>query len=91
MRLKKNLQNSTLPFIQEKGGGGGEPQKTINFCDKLSFTLTLLLPERLHCCFTMFSLLLPVRTATIITFEPCALNAEFLHFIPRLALLYGDH
>jgi hypothetical protein len=40
----------------------------------------------------IFSLLLLVK-ATIIGLEPCALNADFQHFIPivnKISLLYGD-
>jgi hypothetical protein len=36
----------------------------------------------------------PTCTATIIPLEPCALSAEFQHFIPRfnkISLLYGYH
>jgi len=35
----------------------------------------------------MFSLLLPVQLCTIITLEPCTLNAEFQHFIPRFIII----
>jgi len=30
---------------------GGETQKTIHFCNKLSFILSFLFPKRLHCCY----------------------------------------
>jgi hypothetical protein len=36
----------------------------------------------------------PTCTTTIITLEPCVLNAEFQHFIPRsnkISLLYKYH
>jgi hypothetical protein len=33
---------------------GGETQKTINFGGKLSFILSFLFPERLHCCYIYF-------------------------------------
>jgi len=57
--------------------GRGETHKTI-----LSFTLSSLFPERLHCCYIDFS-------ATIISLEP-----EFQHFILRfskISLLYRYH
>jgi hypothetical protein len=69
----KNLHKSTLAFK-----GRGETQKTINFGGKLSFILSVLFPEHLQCPLHIFSLLLP-----IITLQPCALNAEFQHFILR--------
>jgi hypothetical protein len=71
LRLKNNLQKSTLAF---KGGGGAETQKTINFGGKLSFSLSFLFPKRLHCCYILTA---PTCTSTIISLEPCALNAEF--------------
>jgi len=58
--------------------GRGETQKTINFGGKLSFILSVLFTERLQSQLHIFSLLLP-----IITPQPCALNAEFQHFILR--------
>ncbi len=54
----------------------------------LSFFLERLHPLVLH----IFSLLLPVCTTIRITLEPCALNAEFQHFILRfnkISLLWG--
>jgi hypothetical protein len=47
------------------------PQAT---CFHLVFTPSLILPERLHCCYYYNA---------IIILEPCALNAEFQHFIFR--------
>jgi hypothetical protein len=47
-------------------------------------------PERLHRCCIYFHCS-SVYTAIIITLEPCTLNAEFQHFIPRfnkISLLY---
>jgi hypothetical protein len=40
---------------------GDETQKTIDFGGKLSFILSFLFLERLHCCYIYFSLLLPVQ------------------------------
>ncbi len=60
-------------------------QKCINFsCGELSFILSVRfswappLPLGLH----IFSLLLPIHL-TIIILEPCALNAEYQHFIVK--------
>jgi hypothetical protein len=50
----------------------------MNFGGKLSFILSFLFPERLHCCYISTN-----RTTTIISLEPCALNAGFQHFILR--------
>jgi hypothetical protein len=38
--------------------------------------------ERLHCCY-IYICTAPTCTISIITLKPCALNAEFQHFIPR--------
>jgi hypothetical protein len=46
-----------------------------NFGGKLSFVLSFLFPERLHCRYYIFTA--PTCTTTIITLEPCALNVEF--------------
>jgi len=40
--------------IQGGGGRGVETQKTINFGGKLSFSLSFLFPERLHCYYIYF-------------------------------------
>jgi hypothetical protein len=47
----KNQQKSTLAF---KEGGSAETQNTINFRGKLSFILSFLFSERLHCCYIYF-------------------------------------
>jgi len=52
-----------------------------NFSDKRSFSLSYLFRERLHCCSIYFHC--PSCTITIIRLEPCALNAQFQHFILR--------
>jgi hypothetical protein len=57
---------------------GDETQKTINFGSKLSFILSFLFLERLHCCYIALNC-----TTTIISLEPCALNAGYEHFILR--------
>jgi hypothetical protein len=61
-----------------------------NFGDKLSFIHSFLFPERLHCCYIYAS----TCTTTMITLEPCALDAEFQQFILRFnkfSLLWGYH
>jgi hypothetical protein len=58
-----------------QGGGGRETQKTINFGGKLSFIVSFLFLEPLHCCYICFHAL--TCTTTIISLEPCVLNAEF--------------
>jgi hypothetical protein len=40
--------------------------------------MSFLFPERLHCCYIYFHC-----TTTIISLEPCALSAEYQHFILR--------
>ncbi len=72
---------------------GGEIEKTINFGGKLSFIMSFHFPERLHRCCIYFHCS-SVYTAIIITLEPCTLNAEFQHFIPRfnkISLLHRYH
>jgi hypothetical protein len=51
---------------------GGED---LSFCGELNFTLSLL--------FLSASVTAPTCEANIISLEPCALNADFQHFIPR--------
>ncbi len=47
----------------------------LSFCGELSFTLSLI--------FLSASITAPTCKATIISLEPCALDADFQHFIPR--------
>jgi hypothetical protein len=70
VRFPKNLQKSTLAF---KGGGGegNETQKAINFSGKLTAATAATY------IFTAFTC-----TITIISLEPCALNAEFQPVFP---------
>ncbi len=59
--------------------GGDETQKTtMNFGGKLSFIVSFLFHERLHCCYIHFTAL--NCATTIIGLEPCALNAEYQQF-----------
>jgi hypothetical protein len=56
----------------------------INFGGKLSFILSFIFPERRHCCCYIYIFTAPNRTATVISLEPRALNAEFQHFHTEL-------
>ncbi len=60
---------------------GTQTSFSTNFGGKLSFILSFLFPERLHCCYIYFFLCSDTCTTIINTLEPCALNAEFQHFI----------
>jgi hypothetical protein len=90
VRFKNNLQKSTLAF---KGGWGGETQETI-FDGFLSFFFSLS-ASTAAAATKIFTA--PTFTATIISLEPCALNAEiheFQHFILRfnkISFLCGYH
>jgi hypothetical protein len=53
-----------------------------NFGGKLSFILSFLFLERLHCCY-VYIFTAPTCTTTIISLEPGASNAETQHFILR--------
>jgi len=77
---KKTLQKSTLALR------GDATQKTINFGSKPSFILSFLFLERPHCCYIYF----PARNCLtiVISLEPCALNAEFQHFILRFIKMF---
>jgi hypothetical protein len=61
---------------------GTQTSFSTNFGGKLSFILSFLFPERPSTAAT-YIFTAPTRTTTIITLEPCALNAEFQHFILR--------
>ncbi len=73
-----------------------ETKKTINFGGKLSFILSFPFPEL--CCYIYFqcsylynyynkSRTLCIKcTTTIVNLKPCALNAEFQHFILRFTI-----
>ncbi len=60
-----------------------------SFGGKLSFIPSFRFPERLHCCYIYFHYA-PTYTTTIITLEPCALNAEFQHFILKIFHYFAD-
>jgi hypothetical protein len=53
-----------------------------NFGGKLSFILSFPLPQRLTAATYIFTA--PTCTTTITSLEPCALSAEFQHFMPRI-------
>ncbi len=52
---------------------GTQTSFSTNFDDELSFILSFILPERLHCSAT-YSFSAPTCTTTIVTLEPCALK-----------------
>ncbi len=47
-----------------------------------SLIVSFLFPEYLDCCY-IYIFTAPTSTTIIVTLEPCALNAEFQHFILR--------
>jgi len=60
----------------------------LSFCGELSFTLSFLFPYASYVAAYIFTA--PTCKGTIISLEPCTLNAAFQHFIPRFnILLYG--
>jgi hypothetical protein len=75
------MRNWEWKFLQ-KEITGTQTNFSTNFGGKLSFILSFVFPERLHCCY-IYTFTAPTCTTTIITLEPCALNAEFQHFITR--------
>jgi len=54
---------------------GTQTKFSTNFGGKLSFMLSFLFPERLHCCAT-YVFTVPTSTTTIITLERCAFHTE---------------
>jgi hypothetical protein len=82
VRLKKNLQKSTLAF---KGVVGSNSEMRTTFCAKLSFhpvlTPSFVFDGRLHCCYIYFHCSYLYNYYNYL--EPCALNGESQHFIPR--------
>jgi hypothetical protein len=64
---------------------GTQTSFSTNFGAKLSFIPSFLFPECLRCCY-IYIFTPPTCTTTIITYEPCALYAEFQHFILRYFL-----
>jgi hypothetical protein len=66
-----------------------------NLGGQLSFILSFLFPERSLPPAATYVFIAPTCcTTTIITFKPCALNAEFHHFIlsfNKISLLCGHH
>ncbi len=73
-------------------GDLGETQKTINFCGKLSFILSLLSPYRLHCYQGIYIFTTP--TYKLLLNLVHFIHPEFQHFIPRfsrISLFYRYH
>jgi hypothetical protein len=82
MKILQNEITKTQSNFSTKIGG------------KLSFMLSFLFPERLHSTVGTYVFTVPTCTTTIITLEPCALNAEFQYFILRfdkICLRCGYH
>ncbi len=67
-RFKKKKKKKNKKNISIQGWGD------LSFCGELGFTLSLL--------FLSASITVPTCRATI-SLEPCALNGDFQHFIPR--------
>jgi hypothetical protein len=76
-KTKKNLpQKKKNISIQ----GGGD----LSFCGELSFTLSFLFFISAFTVAAAYILTAPTCKPTIISLEPCALNAgDFQHFIPK--------
>ncbi len=69
---------------------GGETQKTINF-GELSFILSFLFPFFLSASTAAtYIFTAPTCTTATITLEPCALDAEFRHFVLSWSMSYCD-
>jgi hypothetical protein len=63
-----------------------------NFGGKLSFIPSYFFSQRLH--YTTYIFTVPICTITLISLKPCALIAEFQHFIlkfNKISLLCGYH
>ncbi len=65
---------------------GDETQKAIDFGGELSFVLSFMSASTIVTY--IFTAL--YCTTTIIILEPCALNAEFQHFMLRCSTSYWD-
>jgi hypothetical protein len=67
--------------------------RDLSSCCELSFTLSFLFFVSASTLAAAYIFTAPTCKATMIGVEPCALNAEFQHFIPRfnkISLLYGS-
>jgi len=67
--------------ILQKEITGTQTSFSTNFGGKLSFILSFFLLSA--CAAVTYIFTAPTCTTIIITLEPCALNAETQHFIPR--------
>jgi len=74
------LQKPAKKFISFQRGM--KLRKTINFGGKLSFILSFLSPERLHCCYIYFSLLLTVQLLQLIS--------SLVHWMLNFSISYWD-
>jgi len=79
-----------------RGGGGSNSEEMHHFLCETEFhpilTPSFLFLERLHCCYIYFHCSHMYNYYHYL--EPCALNAEFQHFIPRFnktSLFCGAH
>ncbi len=94
VRFKENLQESKLALGRR--GSGVKLRNAPFFLCQTEFhpvlTPCFLFPERLHSCYIYFHCSYMYNYYSQL--EPCALNAEFQHFIPRFnktSLLCGTH
>ncbi len=76
--------------------GGWNSENHQNWCGKLSFILSFLFCPSASSTVATYNFTAPNCTGTIISLEPCALNAEYLHAISytdllKMSLLWGYH
>jgi zona occludens toxin (predicted ATPase) len=86
-KKKQNKINIDIQIIFKKNDQrkkkGGKAQKTITLGRKLSFILSFFFLSACWYIYFHCSYLYITTTTTIISLEPCALDAEFHHFILR--------
>jgi hypothetical protein len=70
-----------MKILDSEYNWDGKTKFSANFDGKLSFILSFLFPEFISAATYIFTA--PTCTTTIVTLEPCALNAEFQHFLLR--------
>jgi hypothetical protein len=81
-QCRHNSKRLTGNEILQNEVTGTQTSLSTNFGGKLSFIASFLFPVRSTAA--TYICTAPTCTTTIITLEPCALNAEFQHFILRL-------